>query len=81
MKSFPSDWVSYNTPAEICTVHINMITSLGDKGIGCSVCMSTERVHTEVPILAPSTQRYGLNILFLNNGFHTLQCEFCLIDG
>lgn len=62
-KSFPNDWVSYSAPAGICTVHVNMITSVEDTCIGlCDACMSTERMHRDTSILAPSTKRYGLNI-------------------
>lgn len=73
-KSIPSDWVSYSTPAGLCTVHVNMITSLEDARIRLyAACACPQRECTEKLLYWPLQHR-RMDWIYLHNGFSHHKC-------
>lgn len=71
-NSFPSDWVSYGTGPGMCTVCVNMITSLEDTRIRLyAMCAGPPRECTK-KLLYWSLQHRGMDWIYLHNEFSYL---------
>lgn len=85
--TIPREWILCSSLTGVCTVHVNMITSLEDTQMRLyAVCACPQRECTEEKILYWPLQHWAMDWIYLHNGisylslscFLVLYYEWCL---